>query len=1319
MKLKPWAFIAALVLLLGASAWGQPWTYDFGTGTGVFSTASGISTTFLPQPTSGEDRVRMGTGSGSFNLENPGLSALGSATELRIVAPTGTSVNKFSVYDYTPGKVFYIKFRILLGDASGNNTAATGTWSLFNGDGAQYSDNNTFSGTQTFTGIRWVFGSSGAITTSYRNGTSWTAISTMGAQATVYTVEIYGNNTTTIQSYDNGSSQSLSANKWDLWVDGVKVGDELSKAALAADVNIDSWLFYGESSVSNVANIFLDDFEYSNILPAGSSIPSDVTVGAGTEPASISALMDSDAEKVLNFDFRVKDDSTGDDALNTLVDKIVITKGTGNDLVNWAAVIAGAKLFDGSADSATGAVYADSLVFSGIDHSSGKLGEVADNGSKTYQLKLWLKSDLGVLKTTIDNSNLAFKVDRTSFTVDAAGTPFASGAGTAVESGSTNNAVGVTATKLNIVTEPPVSVDVAVDFSLSVEAADSNGNRDLNAANSTTLALLDGTGNLTSVAGLTQNLSSGLRTWSDLQYDLAESGLSIEAAASGLTPDTSITFSAIGGAPTVQASNIVFSEVSENQLIISWTSGNGSARVVLIHEASAVNSDPLDGVSYFPSSTYGMGQQIGTGNYTVYSSSGSCDTILGLAPNTTYHFAVYEYNGSGGTENYLILSPAVGSQLTTEHFDAGDYRSLKTGNWTDLTAWETYNGTVWGAPSQPPCSTNNILIRGTDTITAVADASCKNAVFLGAGFGTRLDIGNYILSVHGSLNADGVTLNDYLIRSNSGRLKFVGGQRALFGENWGAYGTRWRMEVALTAGDTGSATKNIKASDIIISTGVFKGQDVRADSGLASTGTLTVNAGATLIARSISRTSTATAPCRKVTVNGTLAMTGSNISGDSILINNGAYLRSVSVSGQIVTGILQYASGATLEYAAAAAQHTKHELQPSVPSIIVNNPAGVTMDTSSTVTNSLTLTSGTLNTGIDSLMLGSSATLTGEQAGRYVIGKLLTSRTVGAGNSSFGGIGVTLNPGADDLGIVNVSRMSGPAGQVVASITGASADTGIARKWIITSANPPSSGRDLGLSWVSDDDNGRTLTSAQLWKSSDGGASWVGVGPVVDASASRAIIQTVTSFSQWTVSDAANPLPVQLSHFAATVATNGILISWRTESECQAYQWLVERANSAEEPYQMMACLQAGSPTGQTQEYNWTDTRALPGQNYYYQLCQLLADGKKVYYGPVQASVASSLSADDILLPNSPNPFSRSTIISYQIGQSEKNVSLNIYNISGQLVKTLFDGRQTPGSYSAKWDGLNQSGGWAGNGVYICRLMISNKSFVRRLTILR
>jgi hypothetical protein len=82
-------------------------------------------------------------------------------------------------------------------------------------------------------------------------------------------VEIFGNNTTASIDYTyNGTDYSIASNKQDIWINGVLIGDDLAKGSLANDANIDSWMFYGESSTGNVANIFLDDFVYSNSIAA-------------------------------------------------------------------------------------------------------------------------------------------------------------------------------------------------------------------------------------------------------------------------------------------------------------------------------------------------------------------------------------------------------------------------------------------------------------------------------------------------------------------------------------------------------------------------------------------------------------------------------------------------------------------------------------------------------------------------------------------------------------------------------------------------------------------------------------------------------------------------------------------------------------------------------------------------------------------------------------------------------------------------------------------------------------------------------------------
>ena len=73
-------------------------------------------------------------------------------------------------------------------------------------------------------------------------------------------------------------------------------------------------------------------------------------------------------------------------------------------------------------------------------------------------------------------------------------------------------------------------------------------------------------------------------------------------------------------------------------------------------------------------------------------------------------------------------------------------------------------------------------------------------------------------------------------------------------------------------------------------------------------------------------------------------------------------------------------------------------------------------------------------------------------------------------------------------------------------------------------------------------------------------------------------------------------------------------------------------------------------------------------------------------------------------LTNYPNPFNPSTTISYQI-QNSGNVDIGIYNIKGQLVKTLVGEQKTSGSYSLTWDAKEFS-----SGIYLYKLNVNGKS---------
>ena len=64
-------------------------------------------------------------------------------------------------------------------------------------------------------------------------------------------------------------------------------------------------------------------------------------------------------------------------------------------------------------------------------------------------------------------------------------------------------------------------------------------------------------------------------------------------------------------------------------------------------------------------------------------------------------------------------------------------------------------------------------------------------------------------------------------------------------------------------------------------------------------------------------------------------------------------------------------------------------------------------------------------------------------------------------------------------------------------------------------------------------------------------------------------------------------------------------------------------------------------------------------------------------------------------------------------------VRLSLYNISGQLIRTLIDGAHPAGSYAIAWDGRNDAGRSVASGVYLCRMIAGEFSAVRKLLLVR
>ena len=87
-------------------------------------------------------------------------------------------------------------------------------------------------------------------------------------------------------------------------------------------------------------------------------------------------------------------------------------------------------------------------------------------------------------------------------------------------------------------------------------------------------------------------------------------------------------------------------------------------------------------------------------------------------------------------------------------------------------------------------------------------------------------------------------------------------------------------------------------------------------------------------------------------------------------------------------------------------------------------------------------------------------------------------------------------------------------------------------------------------------------------------------------------------------------------------------------------------------------------------------------------------------------------------IKNSPNPFNDRTVISYTL-PSDAKVTLTIYNVRGQKVKTLVDEFQTAGAKRVIWDGTNKNGEKVASGVYFYRLEAGNIKATKRMVLVK
>ncbi|WP_221405339.1 Ig-like domain-containing protein [Flexibacter flexilis] len=353
-----------------------------------------------------------------------------------------------------------------------------------------------------------------------------------------------------------------------------------------------------------------------------------------------------------------------------------------------------------------------------------------------------------------------------------------------------------------------------------------------------------------------------------------------------------------------------------------------------------------------------------------------------------------------------------------------------------------------------------------------------------------------------------------------------------------------------------------------------------------------------------------------------------------------------------------------------------------------------------TVSFSSSPASGGIYTTNDTLDLGTTGTITGETANvntRYVQGIVKATRTVGNGGSSnFGNIGVNVSSSPSDLGTVRAYRFAGSSHAVTFG-----ANAGIARLWRIKPTAQPSGALGLSLAWPADDDNGTNAsTSSQVYRLPEGATDWEQVGTVQSPSVvngMRTVSVSTSGFSDWTVSDDINTLPVTLVSFTGYLQGNVAQLQWITAFEYQNKGFRVERSADGKH-YESIGFVSGVGTSSASQRYGFAD-QYFTGKAYY-RLAQVDIDGEVTYSHAVYLEQKGKLTANFAL---SPNPATSYVNLQMLGTASESPIMMQVISAEGRQLSVA------QGDIMHLNRSLNQTISSLASGVYIIQLQLNDQ----------
>ena len=262
-----------------------------------------------------------------------------------------------------------------------------------------------------------------------------------------------------------------------------------------------------------------------------------------------------------------------------------------------------------------------------------------------------------------------------------------------------------------------------------------------------------------------------------------------------------------------------------------------------------------------------------------------------------------------------------------------------------------------------------------------------------------------------------------------------------------------------------------------------------------------------------------------------------------------------------------------------------------------------------------------------------------------------------------------------------------------------------------------------------DENNGAIVgTSGLMLRTTNGGDDWI----LQDTPMNRHLndvcfispdkIKAVGLGGTIIATDNGGFVPVELASFTGIANGDGVTLSWLTKTETNNKGFDVERQNgistgqsgegtgSVNNGWQRVGFVQGSGTTTKPVSYSFRDNNITAGR-YEYRLKQIDYDGSFNYSKVVTVDVSKP--GDFYLSQNFPDPFNPATNIKYSLPE-DADVSLKLYDILGNEVMVMVNGRKKAGDYLVRVDLSGMA-----SGVYIFRLTAGRFTAAKKMVLVR